>query len=266
MRGKSAIITGSATGLGYRTAIELARLGVNVAVNHVKSGEKAAALAALLQSQYGVKAVSVQGDVSQSSDAGQVAIRAGEALGTIDILINNAGPFIKRHVGLADTPEEEWRQMIDGNLSSAFYLSRLVIPGMRERGWGRIVNIGFEKAETAPGWIHHGAYAAAKTGLVSLTKTLAMEEAENGVTVNMVCPVDIKGAWKEAGLEEARAAAEGPVPVRRPGTGEDIGRTIAFLCGPDSDFITGAVIAVTGDTEVLARHRAGRRTAAPDGE
>jgi len=262
MRGKSAIVTGSATGLGYRTAIELARIGVNVAINHVHSKERAAALVEHLRARFGVDAVSVEGDVSQSTEAGRVVTGAMQALGEIDILVNNAGPFIRRPAKLAEYGEEEWRWMIDGNLSSAFFMSKLVIPGMRRRGWGRIVNIGFDRAETAPGWVCRAAYAAAKSGLVSLTKTVAMEEAENGITVNMVCPVDIEGAWKEASIEAARGAGKGIAHRRRPGTGEDIGRTIAFLCGRDSDFITGAVISVSGGMDVLFKHRTNQCLAA----
>ena len=222
------------------------------------SGERAAALVKHLKARFGVDAVSVEGDVSQSVGAGRVVTGAEQALGEIDILVNNAGPFIRRHAKLAEYGEEEWRQMIDGNLSSAFFMSRLVIPGMRARGWGRIVNIGFDRAETAPGWVSHAAYAAAKSGLVSLTRTVAMEEAEFGITANMVCPVDIVGSWKESSIEDARGSARGSAHCRRPGTGEDIGRTIAFLCGRDSDFITGAVISVTGDTDVLFKHRTTR--------
>lgn len=255
MKPKTAIITGSATGLGYVTAIELARSGVNIAVNYKNSKEKADSLVALLQSDYGIKAVALQGDIAVSADARQVVAQARELLGTIDILVNNTGPFIRQHARLAEYSDEEWHHMIDGNLSSAFYMSRSVIPTMREKRWGRIINIGFDRAETAPGWIYRAAYAAAKTGLVSLTKTLAMEEAENGITVNMVCPGDIRGQWKEAGLELIKTMMKSYPCGTRPGTGEDIGRMIAFLCNEESDFITGAVVAVTGDVDVLSRHR-----------
>ncbi|MED2515695.1 SDR family oxidoreductase, partial [Bacillus thuringiensis] len=107
----------------------------------------------------------------------------------------------------------------------------------------------------APGWIYRSAFAAAKVGLVSLTKTVAYEEAEYGITANMVCPGDIIGDMKEATIQEARQLKEHNTPIGRSGTGEDIARTISFLCEDDSDMITGTIIEVTGAVDVIHRHR-----------
>ncbi|MDA8354350.1 MAG: SDR family oxidoreductase, partial [Firmicutes bacterium] len=131
-------------------------------------------------------------------------------------------------------------------LSGAFYCARETVPGMRRRGWGRIITFGFPEVETAPHWEGFSAYAAAKAGLVSLTRTLAREEAPHGITVNMVSPGDIRHPYKEAPIAAARGRREPKNPVGRPGTGEDLARVIRFLAEDDSDFVTGAVIPVTG--------------------
>lgn len=248
-----ALITGSATGLGRRIAIELAKQSRDVAINYILSGDKARELGEVLRDNYQVEAIAVQGDVAKFSEARQAVQKTIDSLGPIDILVNNTGPYIFRRKAMVDHEIEEWHHMIDGNLSSAFYVSKLVIPQMRQNGWGRIINIGFGHAEMAPGWAFRSAYAAAKVGLVSLTRTLALEEARHGITVNMVCPGDIRGKWKEADIRESRENPEPAIPVGRRATGEDIARVVAFLCDEDSDFITGDIVSVTGAEYLLDR-------------
>ena len=252
---RAAIITGSATGLGVRTAVELALHGVSIGINYVQSKSEAEDLAAYLRSHFNVKAVTIQGNVAKSTEAGSVVKQFIREFGRVDILINNAGPFIHCRKKMADYSDMEWYQMIDGNLSSAFFMSRLVLPAMRERKWGRIINIGYDRCETAPGWVYRSAYAAAKTGLVALSRTLALEEAANGITVNVVCPGDIKVPWKDADIEQARVSANNQGAIERTGTGQDVGRVISFLCDQNSDYVTGAVISVNGNVDVLSRHR-----------
>jgi 3-oxoacyl-[acyl-carrier protein] reductase len=120
---------------------------------------------------------------------------------------------------------------------------------MRNQKWGRIITIGYDRVETAPGWIYRSAFAAAKTGVASLTRTIAIEEAENGITANMVCPGDIINEWKESNIEDAIGTSR----IGRKGTGEDIARVIAFLIDEKSDLITGSVIPVTGGLDVLGK-------------
>lgn len=252
---KVALITGSSTGLGKRTALELARQGIDVGINYRKNREQALQLAREIERDYPVRALVVQGDVSVPEDCQSMVAAMIEQFGRIDILINNAGPYIPARKRLVDYEWDEWNAMINGNLSSVFYLCKLIIPQMRRNGWGRIVNFGFDRAESAPAWMFRSAFAAAKVGLVSLTRTLALEEAEHGITVNMICPGDITGAWKEASIEDVRAEHDPATPVGRVGTGEDIARTLAFFCEEASDFITGTVIAVTGGKDVLTKHR-----------
>lgn len=254
MKERTALITGSATGLGKRTAMELASRGVHLILNYVHNEAKALALQAELAERWGVTVTTVQADVSQQADAERLVNQGLEQFGRIDILVNGAGPYIAERKKLAEYTPEEWHYLLHGNLSSVFYLTRLIIPEMRKQRWGRIINFGFDRAETSPGWKFRAAFAASKTGLVSLTKTLAMEEAEHGITVNMVCPGDIVAPHKEAGIADVRPLTDPHTPVGRPGSGEDIARMVAFLCEENSDFITGAIVPVTGGKDVLNKY------------
>lgn len=252
---RTALITGSAKGLGFRIAHELAAQGIRIAINYRSSVAEAQALRREIESRYHIDVLLLQGDVSSPTDAARLVDTVVSAWKRIDILIHNAGPYIKERKKLAEYTDEEWNTMIHGNLSSAFYLCRAAIPPMRDRRFGRIVTIGFEKAPSAPGWMYRSAFAAAKAGLVSLTRTIALEEAENGITANMVCPGDVVGDDKQRTIEEARSISDPDTPVGRPGTGEDISRAIAFFCNEQSDFITGAVLEVTGGKDVLNKYR-----------
>lgn len=255
LKGKTALITGSATGLGRRTAVELASQGVNLLINYVHSEEQAKHLVDECKKKYGVQANALQGDVSKPDEVERLVQQAINHTGSIDILINSAGPYISERKKLTEYTTDEWNYLLHGNLSSVFYLSRLILPYMRQNHWGRIITFGFDRADQSSGWIYRSAFAAAKTGLVSLTKTLAMEEAPNGITVNMICPGDIIGSQKEADIKDVRLLHDPHTPVGRPGSGEDIARTVAFLCADASDFITGAVIPVTGGKDVLNKYR-----------
>jgi len=179
--------------------------------------------------------------------------QAVERFGEPDALILNAGPYIFERKLLVDLTDEEWDEVVTGNLSASFWLMRRAIPSMRSKQFGRIITYGFPESATAPGWIHRSAFAAAKVGLVSLTKSVALEEARHGITVNMVNPGNIVGPQKEMWIDEAKA--DDQTPVGRHGTGEDIARTIAFLLDESSAMITGAVIDVTGGVNVVHQYR-----------
>jgi 3-oxoacyl-[acyl-carrier protein] reductase len=154
---------------------------------------------------------------------------------------------------MTDYSFEEWNYLMNGNLNAIFYLSKLIIPIMRKQNWGRIITLGYDRVETAPGWKHRSAFGAAKTGLASLTRTIALEEAEYGITANMVCPGDIVNEWKERNIADSVNRQSGSAPVGREGTGEDIARVIAFLTDEQSDFITGTIIPITGGMDVLGK-------------
>lgn len=250
MQGKVALITGSAKGLGKRTALTLAEQGCHVALNYVHSESDALLLRSSIEAK-GVKCIAVQADISKREDITGLADEVQRQLGTVDILVNNAGPFIRERKMFADYTDADILAMIDGNLVGTILLDHLILPGMRSKGWGRIIHFGFGHAAESRAWPYRAVYAAAKTGLVSFTKTLAVEEASNGITVNMVCPGDIRGRNKEILISEAREISDGDTPLGRTGSGEDIARVIAFLCDVDSDFITGNIMDISGGLDPI---------------
>jgi len=248
--GKIALVTGSATGLGRRTALELASIGCDVAINYVASRDEAERLVEEIAA-LGRKAYAIQADIARADDAERLVSETEKRLGGIDILVNNAGPFIRERRLFADYKTEDIHYLMNGNLVGTMLMDHRVLPGMRERQWGRIIHFGFGHASEARSWPHRAVYAAAKVGLVSFTKTLAAEEAASGITVNMICPGDIKGGNKEKSIADVTGILDDESPRGRPGTGEDVARMIAFLCLPESDFITGNTIDVSGGLDPI---------------
>jgi 3-oxoacyl-[acyl-carrier protein] reductase len=253
LTGKTALITGSAKGLGRRTALELASAGCDVALNYVKSRDEAEELAAEIGSM-GRKAVAVQADIAHADEADRLVGEVERSLGGVDILVNNAGPFLRERRLFADYSQADIHYLMNGNLVGTMLLDHRVLPGMRSRGWGRIIHFGFGHAAEARSWPHRAVYAAAKVGLVSFTKTLAVEEAASGITVNMICPGDIRGDNKEKAIAEVEGIHDEESPRGRPGTGQDVARVITFLCQPESDFITGNTIDVSGGLDPIRTH------------
>ncbi|NBD26206.1 SDR family oxidoreductase [Paenibacillus glycinis] len=248
LRGRTALITGSAKGLGKMTALTLAAMGCDIVLNYVNSEREAQQLAQEIERRHGVRATAVQADIARQEDVARLAALAlaWSLTGSIDILINNAGPFIRERRLFADYEAAAITGLVNGNLLGVMLLDHQVLPGMRRRQWGRIIHFGFGHAGEGRAWPHRAVYAAAKTGLVSFTKTLAVEEAANGVTVHMVCPGDIRGMNKERTIAEVSEERDDESPSGRPGSGEDIARVIAFLCLPQSDYMTGNIVDVTG--------------------
>lgn len=250
---KVALITGGATGIGRMTAHALSKQGIRSVITYRKSKLEAESLIRELKELYGLESLAVKADAGSQSDCVSVVSQALEEFGTIDIFIHNAGPYIHERKPMIEYSNSEWNELMTGNLNGFFYMAKEIIPIMRNNKWGRIVTLGFDRCESAPGWIYRSGFAAAKSGLTSLTKTLAMEEAGNGITVNMVSPGDIVEEWKEKWIADTLDVSEATVPVGRPGTGEDVARIITFLCDQRSDFITGAVIPVNGGKDVLGK-------------
>lgn len=247
---KVALITGSAKGLGKMTALRLAADGFNIVVNYVHSREEAAKLCSELE-QLGADCMAVQGDVTRREDISNLVEQAMERFGAIDVLVNNAGPFVRERRRFGEYTMDEIDYLMKGNLLGVMQLDHLVLPYMRKKQRGRIIHFGFGRAAEARGWPDRAVYAAAKVGLVSFTKTLAMEEAGNGITVNMICPGDIRGANKELTIAQASHMIDEESPRGRPGTGEDVARVISFLCEERSDFITGNIIDVSGGLDPI---------------
>jgi 3-oxoacyl-[acyl-carrier protein] reductase len=188
----------------------------------------------------------VRADVDVESDLRGVVAHTTRRFGRIDALINGVGEFEPSRILFRDYPVEKVRGLLMGNLTSPMLLAHLVLPIMGERRWGRIVHFGFGHVGEAPRWPHRAVYAAAKAGLMSFTKSLAAEEIGRGITVNMVCPGDIRGAMKEMRVRDTEHEEDPAHPGVRPGTGEDVARVVRFLCRAESDYLTGALIDVTG--------------------
>jgi 3-oxoacyl-[acyl-carrier protein] reductase len=233
----------------------LLQSGYSVTANYLSDEKAANQLKRELPVDLGQRFQTIQGDVTDKMACRRLVEETIAASGRLDLLIHNAGPYIFERKKIADYDDEEWEKMINGNLSAAFYLTRSAIPHMRGQRFGRIITYGFQNAGSAPGWIYRSAFAAAKVGLVSLTKSIALEEAGNGITANMVCPGDIVGEMKESTIADSRLNKDGQTPVGRSGTGEDIARAIAFLCEENSDMITGTVLEVTGGVDVIHQMR-----------
>jgi NAD(P)-dependent dehydrogenase (short-subunit alcohol dehydrogenase family) len=235
-----ALVTGASRGIGRSIALCLARQGCDVGVNY--QGDVAAAGEVMEQIRaLGRRAVLVQGDVSLPDEAPRLVALTEAELGPLRVLVNNVGPFFFRP--LTATTERQWREVLDGNLSSVFYLCRAAIPGMRARRYGRIVNLGLSPAHTIRAATNIAAYAIAKTGVLILTRTLAAEEAHHGITVNCVSP----GLIDNGHLPPAqREWMEQRVPTGRLGQPDDVANAVAFLVSGAAEYISGANLAVAG--------------------
>jgi 3-oxoacyl-[acyl-carrier protein] reductase len=243
-----ALITGGASGIGRMIAQLLARAGMDIAITVRQPGEHLDAWCDTVRAYGGRVAV------VPATDEGEALVSAVcGCLGSIDVLINNAGPFVRERTPFAEYDKTTIDMLMHTNALVPMHLDRLVIPMMREKRWGRIVHLGFAHAAEARGWTDRAAYAAAKCALVSLTKSLADEEARHGITVNMVCPGDIRDAYKHMRIDDVRGHEDVRNPGVRPGTGEDIARVVAFLCDEHSDYVTGAVIDVHGGYDPMLR-------------
>lgn len=249
---KHAIITAGSKGLGRKVTEHFLKNGCSVTVNYRSDEERVEQLKKEWR-PFEKQILFVQGDVTKKEDIVKIIDQTIEKFGRIDFLINNAGPYIFHKKKLVDYTDDEWYEMIEGNLSAVFHFVKRVIPIMRKQKFGRIITYGFQDAEHTPGWMYRSAFSAAKVGLVSLTRTIALEEAEYGITANMVSPGDIKGEKKELDIETAKTMKDPNTPVGRPGTGEDIARLIGFLCDENSDMITGSVVSAAGGVHVANR-------------
>jgi 2-hydroxycyclohexanecarboxyl-CoA dehydrogenase len=245
MAERIALITGGARGIGRAIAVALASEGNAVAVGDLREAETAETLAAV--ERVGGRGLRVIMDVTDSASVNDALERVMGALGPVEILVNNAGwdelrPFL-------ETDEAFWDRVIDINYKGSLRTTRAVLPGMVERGWGRLVNIGSDAGRV--GSSLESAYSGAKGAVIAFTKTIAREFAREGVTANAVCP----GPTRTPMLEGMAAGEEGQklidsltraVPMRRLGEPEDIAAAVAFLASERAGFITGQTLSVSG--------------------
>jgi 3-hydroxybutyrate dehydrogenase len=254
LKGKSAIVTGSTSGIGLGIAEAFAREGINLVINGSRNTPEAEEIRNRLASTYGVKVAFLPADMGKVAAVEEFVKKAVEAIGPIDILVNNAG---MQHVSpIEEFPVEKWDQIIALNLSAAFHATRLVIPGMKQKGWGRIVNVASAHALVASPF--KSAYVAAKHGILGLTKTVALEVAEKGITCNAVCPgyvltplveKQIPDTAKARGItieEVKRDVLLKAQPTKQFVTVEQVAGTTVFLCSDAAASITGTHIAIEG--------------------
>jgi 3-hydroxybutyrate dehydrogenase len=254
LEGRVAIVTGSTSGIGLAIASELASEGAAVVINGLGDREEILARCQEMSSQHDVAVDYSDADMSDASAITAMVARTTATLGAPAILVNNAGI---QHVAPVDAfPPEKWDAIIGINLSAVFHAVRAALPGMRQAGWGRIVNIA--SAHGLIGSPFKSAYVAAKHGVVGLTKVVALETAEQGITCNAVCPGYVWTPLVEKQIA-AQAAAHGlsndeviqkvllaEQPNKRFATVEEMAGIVAFLCGPAARSITGTTIAADG--------------------
>jgi 3-hydroxybutyrate dehydrogenase len=254
IREKSVVVTGSTSGIGLAIARAFAAEGANVTLNGFGDPKAVEQERSELEESFGVKAAYSSADVTKPVEIADMITGAEQTFGAIDVLVNNAG--IQYVANVEDFPAEKWDAVIATNLSAAFHTCHCAVPGMKRRGWGRIINVASAHGLVAsPG---KAAYVAAKHGVVGLTKVVAIETAEDGITCNAICPgwvmtplvaqqVEARASAAGQSFDEAKqefVAEKQPMPrYTRP---EDIGALAVFLAGDVAATITGACYSIDG--------------------
>lgn len=234
MKDRIAVVTGSNRGIGRRIALRLADDAAGVIV-HFKSDRKAAANVVKEIEKKGKLSSSLQADLTEEDQAHAFIQEAEGKYGRIDILINNFGPILEKPWERLNA--QDWDDTWRGNLGSAFYCMKAVLPGMRSRKWGRIINMGYSRVEQLGAYRMIVPYAVAKTGLLILTRSVASSVASDGVTVNMVSPGLIEGGV---------LPKDKKIPAGRLGTFDDIADAVMFLVSDRASYITGTNLVVSG--------------------
>ncbi len=254
LKGKTALVTGSTSGIGLGIATRLAAEGANIVLNGFGERAEIERISADLKSRYQVK---IAYDGADMTNPASIAAMLGKAIadfGAVDVLVNNAGI---QHVALVDEfPLDKWDAIIATNLSAAFHTTRAALPAMKKKGWGRIVNIASAHALVASPF--KSAYVSAKHGLAGFTKTVALEVAEQGITVNAICPgyvltplvqkqipdtAKARGISEEAVKRDVLLAAQ---PTKKFVGIEEVAGLAAYLCSKEAASITGALLSIDG--------------------
>ncbi|MBV8471076.1 MAG: 3-hydroxybutyrate dehydrogenase [Burkholderiaceae bacterium] len=251
---KSAIVTGSTSGIGLGIANSLAAAGFNIMLNGFGDAAEIEKIKNEVASKHGVKTAYSPADISKPADIRKMVADTVEAFGSVDVLVNNAG--IQFTANTEDFPDEKWDQIIAINLSGAFHGAKAVIPHFKKQGWGRIINIA--SAHGLVGSTHKVAYVAAKHGIIGMTKVVAIEAANDGVTCNAICPgwvltplvqkqVDARAAEHKISNEEAkRELLAEKEPSLKFTTPEELGALAVFLCSDAAANVRGQAWAMDG--------------------
>ena len=255
LKGKTAVVTGSNSGIGLGVAEELARAGAHVVINSFTDRTEDHALAGALSARHGVEVRYIAADMSDAEACRRLIADAG----VCDILVNNAG--IQHVAGIEDFPVDKWNAILAINLSSAFHTTAAALPMMREKGWGRVINVASAHGLTASPY--KSAYVAAKHGVVGLTKVTALECAGQGITANAICPgyvltplveAQIPDQMKKHNMDRETVIKQVMLerqPSREFATVEQIGGTAVFLASDAAAQITGTTISVDGGWTAL---------------
>lgn len=238
---QTAIVTGGSRGIGRAVAVRLAKDGMNLVINYRGNSEAAEETERLCR-ELGAEVLLVQGDVSRAEDCEKLAAQAKEAFGRVDVLVNNAG--ITRDGLLARMTEEDFRAVLDVNLVGPWNMMKTVNRIMMKQRYGRIVNL--SSVTGLMGNMGQTNYAAAKAGILGMTKSYAREVANRGITVNAVAPGFIDTDMTEAMPEGAKDKIITGIPMGRTGKPEDVAEAVAFLASEQAGYITGEVLRVDG--------------------
>jgi len=238
MKERIALVTGSSQGIGREIALRLAKVVSGVAV-HYKSNRKAASEVVKEIRNKGKLSASFQADLLKEKESSALVKKVEKKFGKIDILVNNFGPILVKPWEKV-TPSE-WDFILRGNLSTALSCLKAVLPGMRERKWGRIINLGYSRAEQLVAFPTITPYAIAKTGLLILTRTAAATEASAGITVNMISP-----GLMEGGILPGKKS----IPKSQLGKFKDVAEAVLFLISEEAHFITGTNLIVSGGWKI----------------
>jgi 3-hydroxybutyrate dehydrogenase len=254
LQGKSVVVTGSTSGIGLAIARAFAREGCNLTLNGFGDAAAIEKERAGIEKEFSVKAIYSGADMTKPAEIADMIATAEKAFGAVDVLVNNAGiQFVAK---VEDFPIEKWDAVIATNLSAAFHSCRVALPGMKKRKWGRIINIASAHGLAASP--EKVAYVAAKHGIVGLTKVVAIETANDGITCNAICPGWVLTPLVQAQIE-ARAKAQGKSveqakneliaekqPMLKYTTPENIGALAVFLAGDAAETITGSSYSIDG--------------------
>lgn len=253
-KGKNAIITGSTSGIGLGIAEAMARAGMNIMLNGFGDAAEIEAMRSELETRHGVQVKYHGADMTKPDEIADLVTATAAAFGTVDVVVNNAG--IQNVAPIEEFPVEKWDAILAINLSSAFHTTRLALSGMKERKWGRIINIASAHGLVASPF--KSAYVAAKHGMLGLTKTVALEAAEFGVTCNAICPgyvltplveKQIPDTAKARGISEEEVVRDVLLDAQATKqfvTVEQLGALAVFLCTDDAAQLTGAALPVDG--------------------